>query len=180
MSPVFKFGDLTYETPDAQDSGNGPFVNFQLPEGVNVGTESSFRINLDFTVVEEGTVWLDILDNDENSGMRFRLMVESSTSSVVRFRKKTPEQSNWEEAIDNTFDASVLKTGSNTVTIATTGSEYVTVVNGVELDLSNTVPVDPAVLVEVSKIQIRLHKSTRNIVFGKDCAVLAPGPGLNV
>ena len=179
MSPVFKFGELTYETEGTQDNGDGPYLNFQLPQGVKISTESSFRVNLNLALVDNGRVWLDILDDAENSGMRFRLVVQSTTSTV-RFRKKTPQQSAWEDPIDNTFDSSVLKAGSNTITIATTGEEYVTFVNGVQLNLSNVVPVDANVLVQVSKIQIRLFKDNENIVFEKDCAVLAPGPGLFV
>ena len=80
--------------------------------------------------------------------------------------------------IDNQFDASVLKVGSNKITIATTGTEYITVVNGKELELTKTVPVDPDVLVQVSKIQIRLDNKNENIKYDRDCAVMAPGPGL--
>ena len=173
---------MTYSNEDAKNTGNGPFLDFPLPEGVVIRTDTSFKVNLDLAVVDKGSVWLDILSDEEDSkkqsGMRFRLIIESETMCKVRFRKKTPDQSNWQEIIDNDFDATVLKEGSNTIFVATTGTEYVTVVNGVELHLKNIVPVDPAVLPKISKIQIRLDKNNINIQYGKDCAVLTPGPGI--
>ena len=177
LSPVFAFGDLQYSTPDTQDTGSGPFLDFPLPDGVIISISTSFEVNLDLAAVNKGSVWLDILDENEESGMRFRLIVDSPTQCRVRFRKKTPDQDSWQEMIDNQFDAAVLKVGVNKITIATTGTEYITVVNGVELHLENTVPVDSAVLVQVSKIQIRLSKNDDSIEYGES-SVLAPGPGM--